>query len=149
MFAQPNDSPWGQVDYCDVLCPGVFLVYTHEHGGTMIARDIEEIMSPAARRYGQRKNGFICFEQDADEEIVFRELLDKKLWEIPARVRDRAAFEEISITRCGEITPGIGVRVKTGAFMCRPLFPRPPAPNDSTSGQVVPKPERRIRLCPM
>jgi len=94
VFSPPKDSPWGQVDFADVLCPGVFLVYTPEHGGTMVAREIEEFLSPAARRYGQRKNGFICFEQDADEEIVFREMLDKKLWHIPDRVRDKAAFEE-------------------------------------------------------
>ena len=94
MFTQPKDSPWGQVDACDVLCPGVFLIYTPVHGGTMVARDIEDFLSPAARRYGQRKNGFICFEQDADEEIVFRELLDKKLWNIPARVRNATAYEE-------------------------------------------------------
>ena len=94
LLKQPRDSPWGVVDYCDTLCPGVYLVYTPEHGGVMVAREIEEFLSPAARRYGQRKNGFICFEQDADEEIVLRELLDKKLWDIPDRVRDRAAFEE-------------------------------------------------------
>jgi hypothetical protein len=94
MFAQPKDSPWGMVDYCDILRPGVFLIYTPDHGGTMVSREIEEFLSPAARRYGQRKNGYLCFEQDADEEIVFREMLDKKLWEIPARVRNKAAFEE-------------------------------------------------------
>jgi hypothetical protein len=60
----------------------------------MVAREIEEFLSPAARRYGQRKNGYLCFEMDADEEIVFREMLDKKLWEIPARIRNKAAFEE-------------------------------------------------------
>jgi len=48
VFAQPNDSPWGSVDFCDELCPGVFLVYTPEHGGTMIARDIEEFIRKMA-----------------------------------------------------------------------------------------------------
>ena len=94
MFREPKDSPWGMVDYCDTLRPGVYLVYTPEHGGIMVSREIEDFMSPAARRYGQRKNGYLCFEQDADEDIVLRELLDKKLWNIPDRVRDRAAFEE-------------------------------------------------------
>ena len=33
------------------------------------------------------------------ESIVLRELLDKKLWEIPERIKDKAAFEEnINIT---------------------------------------------------
>ena len=93
-FMPPKNSPWGIVDFYDILCPGVYLVYTPEHGGIMVARDIGEFLSPAARRYGQRKNGYLCFEQDADEEIVLRELLDKKLWAIPERVRNKAVFEE-------------------------------------------------------
>ena len=60
----------------------------------MVAKEVEDFISSAALRYGQRSNGFICFEQDTDEDIVLRELLDKKLWDIPDRVRDRAAFEE-------------------------------------------------------
>jgi len=106
IFAPPKDSPWGMIDFCDILCPGVFLIYTPEHGGTMVAREIEEFLSPAARRYGQRKNGFICFEQDADEEIVLRELLDKKLWDIPDRIRNRAAFVENINTALRRNHPG-------------------------------------------
>ena len=94
MFTSPKNSPWGEVDYCDVLCPGVFLVCTPSHGGTMVAKDIEAFLSPAARKQGQRQNGFLCYEEDSAEAIVFRELLDKKLWDIPDRIRDRAAFEE-------------------------------------------------------
>ena len=97
MFSEPKNSPWGMVDYSDTLCPGVFLVYTPDHGGIMVAREIEEFLSPAARRYGQRNNGYLCFEQDTDEEIVLRELLDKKLWHVPDRVQDKAAFVERTI----------------------------------------------------
>lgn len=35
----------------------------------------------------------MCFEEDADENIVLRELLDQKLWQIPDRIKDREAFE--------------------------------------------------------
>lgn len=94
MFARPKNSPWGQVDYCDVLCPGVFLVYTPDHGGTMVAKAIEEFLSPAARKQGQRQNGFLCYEANTAEAIVFRELLDKRLWDIPDRIKNRTAFEE-------------------------------------------------------
>jgi hypothetical protein len=93
LFSQPKNSPWGEIDSCDVLCPGVFLVSTSSHGGTMVARDIEEFLSPAARKQGRRQNGFLCYEEDCDEAIVLRELLDKKLWDIPDRIKDRAAFE--------------------------------------------------------
>jgi len=55
---------------------------------------MEEILSPAARRCGMRRGGFICFAEYSAENIVFRELLDKKLWSIPERIRNRTAFEE-------------------------------------------------------
>ena len=46
-----------------------------------------------------RQNGWLCFEENSEESIVLRELLDKKLWEIPERIKDKAAFEEnINIT---------------------------------------------------
>ena len=94
LFSPPKNSPWGEVDYCDYLCPGVFLVSTAGHGGVMVAKDMEVILSPTARKCGQRHNGFLCYEEDCDEAVVFRELLDKKLWEIPDRIKDKAAFEE-------------------------------------------------------
>jgi len=94
MFTQPENSPWGEVQTCDLLCPGVYMVSTASHGGTMIARDMAAVLSPAARKSGMRHNGFLCYEEDSEENIVFRELLDKKLWAIPDRIRDKAAFEE-------------------------------------------------------
>jgi hypothetical protein len=51
-------------------------------------------LSPAARKIGLRRNGWLCFEEDTEESIVFRELLDKKLWEIPDRIKDKTAYEE-------------------------------------------------------
>jgi hypothetical protein len=60
----------------------------------MVIKDIQEFLSPAARREAQRRGGYLCFEEDSAEGIVFRELLDKKLWNIPERIKDKAAFEE-------------------------------------------------------
>lgn len=94
MFTRPDWSPWGKVQECDTLCPGVYLVSTASHGGTMVAPEMISALSPAARKCGMRQKGWLCFEEDSEESIVLRELLDKKLWEIPERVRDKAAFEE-------------------------------------------------------
>ena len=94
LYTQPKNSPWGEVQQCDTLCPGVFLVYTASHGGVMVSKDMDAILSPAARKYALRSNGFLCYEEDCDENIVFRELLDKKLWAIPDRIQDKAGFEE-------------------------------------------------------
>jgi len=94
LFNEPKHSPWGDIDYCETLCTGVFLVSTMGHGGIMVAKDMELVLSPAARKHGERYNGFRCYEEDNEESIVMRELLDKKLWEIPDRVKDKVAFEE-------------------------------------------------------
>ena len=40
MFHAPKSSPWGEVQNCETLCPGVFLVSTASHGGTMVANEV-------------------------------------------------------------------------------------------------------------
>ena len=94
MFSTPKNSPWGMVEACDTLYPGVFMVSIEGHGGTMVSEHIAAILSPAAQKSGFKLGGYICFEQNTHELVVQRELLDKKLWAIPGRVRDKAAFEE-------------------------------------------------------
>ena len=54
MYQEPNKSPWGAVQTCDTLCPGVFLVSTASHGGTMVSNDVAAFLSPAAKRCGFR-----------------------------------------------------------------------------------------------
>ena len=94
IFHEPKTSPWGEVQTCDVLCPGVFLVSTASHGGTMVIMDMIAALSPAAKKCGVEDGCFLCFEEDCQENVVLRELLDKKLWTIPERIKDKAAFEE-------------------------------------------------------
>ena len=94
MFSNPENSPWGKVQTCDALCPGVFLVSTASHGGTLISKEVSAMLSSAARKCGFKQGGYLCFEEDCQESVVLRELLDKKLWSIPDRIRDKAAFEE-------------------------------------------------------
>lgn len=94
MYREPTFSPWGEVQTCDTLCPGVFLVSTASHGGTLVSHEVSAMLSPAARKCGFKQGGFLCFEEDSQEAVVLRELLDKKLWSIPGRIKDKAAFEE-------------------------------------------------------
>ena len=94
MFKQPEKSLWGEVQHCDTLCPGVFMVTTAGHGGILVSKDVAAFLSPAARKHGMRSNGYLCYEEDTEEVIVLRELLDKKLWEIPYWIENKAAFEE-------------------------------------------------------
>ena len=94
MFHVPKSSPWGEVQNCETLCPGVFLVSTASHGGTMVANEVAAVLSPAAKKCGFKDKGYICYEEDAQESVVLRELLDKKLWKIPDRIKDKGQFEE-------------------------------------------------------
>lgn len=94
IYREPTFSPWGDVQTCDVLCPGVFLVSTASHGGTLVSKEVTAMLSPAARKCGFKQGGYLCFEEDSQEAVVMRELLDKKLWSIPERIKDKAAFEE-------------------------------------------------------
>ena len=48
MYQGPSKSPWGKVQTCDLLCPGVFLVSTASHGGTMVSTEVAAFLSPAA-----------------------------------------------------------------------------------------------------
>ena len=94
MYSEPTFSPWGEVQTCDILCPGVFLVSTASHGGTLVSHEVSAMLSPAALKWGFKQGGYLCFEEDSQEAVVLRELLDKKLWRIPERIKDKAAFEE-------------------------------------------------------
>ena len=94
MFNNPENSPWGKVQTCDTLYPGVFLVSTASHGGTLVSKEVSAMLSSAARKCGFKQGGYLCFEEDCQENVVLRELLDKKLWNIPDRIRNKSAFEE-------------------------------------------------------
>ena len=91
----PPYSPWGKVQECETLCPGVYSVSTPGHGGVMVRRELaEKVFRKEAMGCGFIEGGYLCFEEDTQEEVVLRELLDKKLWKIPERIKDKAAFEE-------------------------------------------------------
>lgn len=88
----PDFSPWGKIDWSETLAPGFEMVDTASHGGIMVSRDASFKLSPAARKCGAWSGGYLCFEEDAAENVVLRELLDMKLWHIPDRI-NRTAFE--------------------------------------------------------
>lgn len=88
----PETSPWGEIDWSETLAPGFEMVATPSHGGIMVSRDASFKLSSAARKCGFWSGGYLCFEEDVDENVVLRELLDKKLWPIPERIKDREAF---------------------------------------------------------
>jgi len=63
----PKASPWGLVDSCRELAPGVFQVSTPGHGGLMVFAEVE--LSERARtlnRYGGVFGGYYCYEEDCE-----------------------------------------------------------------------------------
>lgn len=75
---RPEMSPWGEIDHCVQLCPGVYEVSTPSHGGVMAQLGAaSRIFSAAARRYGFVEGGYLCFEEDCDAAVAIRELLDR------------------------------------------------------------------------
>lgn len=90
----PTFSPWGEVQACETLYRGIYLVNTPGHGGILVEPGSVLYLSTAARKCGFRDGGYLCFEEDCDEQVVLRELLDKKLWRIPDRVTDPEALEK-------------------------------------------------------
>ena len=102
----PDFSPWGKIDWSETLGPGFEMVATPSHGGIMVSRDASFMLSPAARKCGAWNGGYLCFEEDAAENVVLRELLDMKLWQIPDRIKDRAAFVENIDQNIQKYNPG-------------------------------------------
>lgn len=76
----PRLSPWGEVERCDILAPGVYEVSTPSHGGIMVAAaSAAAILSSEALQRGVTDGDFICYEEDCAAPIVIRELIDQGL----------------------------------------------------------------------
>jgi hypothetical protein len=85
---EPTLSPWGKVQTCKELCRGVYSVSTAGHGGLMAHLDVaNKVFSVAAQQCGFTEGHYLCFEEDCDEQVALRELMDKKLFHAP--VNDR------------------------------------------------------------
>ena len=58
MGGAPAVSPWGAVEHCALLCPGVYEVSTASHGGIMVRMDAsEQFLTAEARAVGFREGG--------------------------------------------------------------------------------------------
>ena len=87
-------SPWGKVQTCDTLYPGIYLVTTPSHGGIMVDSTAAFFLTSHAQKCGFREGGYLCFEEDCCEQVVLRELMDRGLWAPPDRIKDKAAYEQ-------------------------------------------------------
>ena len=70
----PPYSPWGKVQECETLCPGVYSVSTPGHGGVMVRRELaEKVFRKEAMGCGFIASGYLCFEEDNDAQVALRE----------------------------------------------------------------------------
>lgn len=84
MMYEPIYSPWGKVQNCEELCPGIYSVSTASHGGIMAVKDVATtVLSENAQKCGFWDGRFLCFEEDCDAPVAIRELLDKNLYAAP------------------------------------------------------------------
>lgn len=80
----PGYSPWGEVQTCETLCPGAYSVSTAGHGGVMVHRDLaDKVFRKEAKECGFAEGVYLCFEEDCDGPVALRELMDKKLYQVP------------------------------------------------------------------
>lgn len=81
---RPPYSPWGEIQHCEELCPGVYQVSTASHGGVMAKLSVaSKLFSTAVRQYSFVEGGYLCFEEDCDSPVAIRELMDKGLCKAP------------------------------------------------------------------
>lgn len=81
---KPSYSPWGKVQTCKELCDGVYSVRTASHGGIMAHQEVvDKVLSVAAQKCGFTEGRYLCFEEDCDEQVAIRELMDRKLFQAP------------------------------------------------------------------
>lgn len=81
---RPPYSPWGEIQHCEELCPGVYQVSTASHGGVMAKLSVaSKLFSMAVRQYSFVEGGYLCFEEDCEAPVAIRELMDKGLYKAP------------------------------------------------------------------
>lgn len=98
-YEQPSDSLWGEIQHCDEIYPGMFQVDTASHGGIMVHNDAMGELSTAAQKVGERYLDFVCYEEDCDAAVVFRELMDKPGWPMPSSYLITREKYEVVINR--------------------------------------------------
>lgn len=84
MMTEPGYSPWGEIQHCDMLTPGIYSVSTAGHGGIMARMDVaRKTLSKVALDCAYFECGWYCFEEDCAAAVALRELMDKGLFTAP------------------------------------------------------------------
>ena len=96
----PYYSPWGNIQECETLCPGVYSVSTPGHGGVMVRQELAgKEFRKAARDCSFVEGAWLCYEEDCDGPVALRELMDKKMYQAPVNQYFRPGEYEAVINR--------------------------------------------------
>jgi hypothetical protein len=147
LFKQPESSPWGEVQHCETLCPGVFMVDTASHGGIMVSKDVSAMLSPAARKCGFKQGGYLASRKIAKRMLPCGSFWTKNCGPSLTVSGTRRRLRKISTSPYGNITQITGGRGKAGFQTHRPVKLRPfrlTAPSANHFGPSWPEVERRI-----
>lgn len=67
VYEAPDDSPWGEIQTCETLCPGAYSVSTAGHGGVMVRQELAgKEFRKAARDCSFVEGAWLCYEEDCD-----------------------------------------------------------------------------------
>lgn len=94
MYQEPEYSPWGEIQACEMLAPGIFSVSTASHGGILVSNTVINTLSPAARECGFWDGSYLCYEEDCQACVVLRELLDRDHRNVPSWIKNTAEYEK-------------------------------------------------------
>lgn len=100
VYEAPDDSPWGEIQTRETLCPGAYSVSTAGHGGVMVRRELgEKEFRKEEKECGFMEGAWLCYEEDCDGPVALRELMDKKLYQAPVNQYFRPGEYEAVINR--------------------------------------------------
>lgn len=100
VYEAPDDSPWGEIQTRETLCPGAYSVSTAGHDGVMVRQELaEKEFRKEVRDCGFVEGAWLCYEEDCDGPVALRELMDKKLYQAPVNQYFRPGEYEAVINR--------------------------------------------------
>lgn len=80
IMTAPTLSPWGHIENAYTLCDGAYEVITASHGGIMIVDSMKDkYLAKYAQDLAFKWGKYLCYEEDCQAAVPYRELLDRKL----------------------------------------------------------------------
>jgi len=101
MSRLPRNTPWGEKTHCTEIAIGVFSIFSYQDdnknpGGLMVRKGSDGFLSDYARKIAVKFGNYLCFVEGRNSKLIYRELLDKKMWEVPRYMDYAKTIEDIN-----------------------------------------------------